>query len=138
MYAIESGRVMWPQISEKLRQNIKVAMAGLNSKQVDWDQLDLAVRQNDRVICYALSKRLVDMKEMVDSQSFVKLSPKKTDHLQCVAISSGAMKVSELEGSLSCQVACCALRGGLDWKKLSSYTRQTCDVGRCGSKGQDK
>jgi hypothetical protein len=58
------------------------------------------------------------------------MSPKKTDHLQCVAISSGALKVSDIgEMSLSCQVACFALRGGLDWKKLSSYAKQTCDIG---------
>lgn len=66
------------------------------------------------------------MAEMVDSKSFVNMLPKKIDHLQCVPISSGAMKVSDIgDMSLSCQVACCALRGGLDWKKLSSYTKQT-------------
>jgi hypothetical protein len=79
------------------------------------------------------------MTEMFDNKSFVNISPKKTDHLQCVAISSGAMKVSDTgEMSLSCQVASCALRGGLDWKKLSSYTKQTCDIVRCDSKSQDQ
>jgi hypothetical protein len=68
VYALESGWLQWPDISEKVRQNIKVAMAGLNSKQITWKQLDLAVRQNDRVICHGLSKRFADMTEMVDSK----------------------------------------------------------------------
>jgi hypothetical protein len=86
VYALESGRLQWPEVSEKIRQNVKVAIAGLNSKQVTLKQIDLAVRQNDRVILRRLCKRFADMTEIFDNKSFVNMSPKKTDHLQCVAI----------------------------------------------------
>lgn len=33
VYALESRRLQWPEISDKIRQNVKVAIAGLNSKQ---------------------------------------------------------------------------------------------------------